>query len=175
MEIFLSYSPLLIAILALLVSLRANSISKKSLGLSQKALTDNQRIMLYEKRSKTLEEIDSQNANIGTLLAILGESLTLFRENPKLQEIESGHFERVRQNVVAVEQLRARYEEQRRITESIGEGADPAQQEAALASIKRLTIHLDQDIIKEERCLQLLKDKSEKSKELFQKISRQFF
>lgn len=159
MEIFLSYSPLLIAILALLVSLRANSISKKSLDLSQKALTDNQRIMLYEKRSKTLEEIDSQNAQFGTLLSILGESLTLFRENSKLQEIESGHLGRVRQNVVAVEQLRARYEEQRSITESIGEGADPAQQEAALASIKRLTIHLDQDIIKEERCLQLLKDK----------------
>lgn len=150
---------MLIAILALLASIRASSISKKSYDLSQKALADTQRIMLYEKRSETLKEIDSQNAKLGTLLAILGESLTLYRENLKLQEVESGHFERIRQNVVAVEKLRSKYKEQRSITEKIGEGAEPAQQEIALASIKRLTIHLDQDIIKEERCLQLLKNK----------------
>ena len=154
-----TYAPLLIAILALLASVRANSISKKSYDLSQKALGDTQRVILYEKRTKTLEEIDSQNAKFGTLLAILGDSLTLFRENPKLQEIESSHFERIKQNVVAVANLRSRYEEQRSITEKIGEGADPAKQEIALASIKRLTIHLDQDIIKEERCLELLKNK----------------
>ena len=80
-----SYAPLLIAILALFVSIRANSISKRSYELSRKALSDTQRIVLYEKRSKNLEEIDSQNAKFGTLLAILGESLTLFRENPELQ------------------------------------------------------------------------------------------
>ena len=91
-----------IAILALLASIRANSISKKSYNLSQKALADTQRIMLHEKRSETLEEIDSQNAKFGTLLAILGESLTFFRENLKNQEVESGHIKRIRKKVVSV-------------------------------------------------------------------------
>ncbi len=154
-----SYAPLLIAILALLVSMRANSISKKSYKLSNKARVDAQRILLYEKRSKNLEEIDSKNSKFGTMLVILGESLDLFRENPEFQELESGHFERIKKNIAAVQELRSKYEEQRNVTKSIGEGADPAKQEEVLASIKRLTIHLDQDIIKEERCLRLLKDK----------------
>jgi hypothetical protein len=133
-----AHAALLISILAILASLRANSTSKKSYDLSAKALADTQRRAIYEKRSATLGEIDSQNAKFGTLLAILADSLNLFRENPQLQEVELGQLERIRQNVLAVQQLRSKYEEQRELAASFGDGADPARMESILASIKDL-------------------------------------
>jgi len=158
-EIIISHGALLVAIFALVASVRANSISKKSQEISQKAFIESQRIKLFEKRTETLQEIDSQNAKLGTWLTVLGESLSLFRENPKLQEMEPDQLERIGQNVVVGIKLQSKYNEQRNVSEKIGDGADPALQEKAIASIRRLTIHIDEEIKKEERYLESLKEK----------------
>ncbi len=152
-----AYAALLISILAVLASVRANSIAQKSRKFSEDVQRQAERAQVYEKRTEILTEIDTQHARFGTLLAIIAEKMILIQRNPNLLEDYPNEYERLAQNLSAIESLRSRYEEQRAVSERIGEGADLAQQEEALAEMRRLTIHVNEDIRKEEAHLSELK------------------
>ena len=155
------HAALFISILAVLASLRANSIAHKSRKFSEEVHRQAERARVYEKRTAILSEIDTQHARFGTLLAIIAEKMILIQRNPKLFQRYPKEYERLSQNLTAIESMRSRYEEQRKVSERVGEGADLTRQEEALAEIRRLTIHLNEDIRKEESHLNELKGLSD--------------
>jgi hypothetical protein len=151
------HAGLLVAILALLIAFRSSSIASKSRRFAETAHKEAQRFQVFQKRTEILSEIDKQHAKYGTLLAVITEKLLLFQQNPRLTERFPGEQQRLAQNLQAIKGLQSRYAEQRQISEQVGEGADLARQEAALAEIRRLTIHIDEDIRKETRHLDDIK------------------
>lgn len=148
---------LLISVLAILASLYANSIAQQARKFSEEAHRQAERVRVFEKRTDILSEIDTQNARFGTLLAIIAEKMLLIQKSPALLQSHSREYERLSQNLTAIKNLHSRYEEQRGLTEQVGEGVDLAQQEEVLAEIRRMTIHLNETIKKEESQLEELK------------------
>lgn len=138
------YAALLFSAFALWVSWRANSIA-------QKALNESNKVKLLEIQSEVLKEVDLQHAKFGTLLAVTAEAALIYAQNPALAANNPGGFERVKQNIDAVQSLRGRYEEQRKLAESnVGQGSIEAEAKI-LADIRRLTIHVQEDLEKELR------------------------
>ena len=140
---------LLVAMLALVASMRANYISNKANKITEQQQNNNLRLKNLEKRTEILSEIDTQNARYGALLAIFTEKIFLFQKNEKLLETYPKEYERISKNMMTIEKLKSRYDKQRGLSEQVGANADLEKQEIALAEIRRLTIHLDEDIKKE--------------------------
>lgn len=143
------HAVLLIAILSLVVSLRSNSIAAKAKQFTEQSLRDARRVEVFRKRTEILAEIDRQHARFGTLLAIIAEKSVLYQQNPVIAKRNLSEISRLTKSMKAIQQLMDRYKKQRSVSERIGEGADLAQHEVGLAEIRRLTIHVDEDISKE--------------------------
>jgi hypothetical protein len=115
---------------------------------------------MREIHSTVLREVDLQHAKLGTLLAITAEAALLYAQNPSLAANNLGGFERVKQNIDAVQLLRMRYEEQRNLAErNFGQG-DMEEENKNLANIRRLTIHVQEDIDKELRHVENLREQA---------------
>lgn len=142
---------LLFSALALWASWRANSIA-------QRALSESSKVKLLEVQAEVLREVDLQHAKFGSLLAVTAEAALLYAQNPALAANNPGGFERVKQNIDAVQSLRARYEEQRALAErDVGKGSIEAETKI-LANIRRLTIHAQEDLEKELRHVESLRE-----------------
>ena len=152
-----THAALFIAILALVVSLRANYISNNANENAIKQQLKNNRMKNLEKRTEILSEIDKQNAIQGHLLSVTAEKIILFQKNPDLLNKHPQENERLKQNINGIQLLKSNYEERRTVSEQIGAEADLEQQEKALAEIRRLTIHLEEELIKEKDHLNDLK------------------
>lgn len=143
---------LLFSAFALWASWRANSIA-------QKALRDSAKINLLEVQADVLREIDVQHAKLGALLAATAEAALIYAYNPAVAQANPAGFDRVKQNIQAVQALRARYEEQRQQAEAnLGAGSVEAAT-ALLANIRRLTIHVQEDLDKELRHVEQLRER----------------
>jgi|SRR5680860_340622 len=143
------YAALLISALALCVSCRANSYAKAALAQSAK-------VKLLEVQAEVLREIDLQHAKLGSLLAITAEAALAYVQSKELRKRDPNGHTRIKQHIDAVQGLRSRYEEQREIAEqSLGQGSVEAQT-GILANIRRLTLHVQEDIEKERRLLEQL-------------------
>jgi hypothetical protein len=147
------HGPLLVSILALVASFVSILIANKSRHFAEKAHNETQRLKLFEKRTDILSEIDRQHARFGSLLTVIAEKLILFQNNPWLSERFPKESERLSQNFNVVEHLRSHYDEQRNIHALIKEGVDMASLESAMADIRRLSIHIEEDIRQEENDL----------------------
>lgn len=144
------YAALLVSALALWVSWRANSYAKAALAQSAK-------VKLLEVQAEVLREIDLQDAKLGSLLAITAEAALAYAQSEDLRKRDPDGHARIQQNIDAVQGLRSRYEEQREIAErSLGQGSVEAQT-GILANIRRLTLHVQEDIEKERRHLEQLR------------------
>lgn len=152
-------APLLITLLSLLVALRSSATANRARRFAERVHAENEKIKIFCKRTEILSEIDRQHARLGSLLAVIAEKLVLFQRHPQLAESQPHEPQRLLQNLDAVQHLQAGYEKQRFVSEQVGEGADLASQEKALADIRRLTIHVDEDFSKELRALEDLKQR----------------
>ena len=145
---------LLVAVVALLVSLRANHTAQAAHRLNVQNKVDTTRVLLAEKKRETLNELDCQYTRMATLSLLTAQKILLFKESPTLHETLSDEFVRLKSNLVAVQTLSSRYEEQRRGIEEIGLDSDVATQEELLGKIRRLTIHIEKDIAHEQADLE---------------------
>jgi hypothetical protein len=143
------YGALMISALALWASWRANSHAKNALAQSAK-------VKLLEAQTEILREIDLQHAKLGSLLAVTAEAALAYAQNGNLCETDPDGHARIEQNLQVVQELRARYGEQRKLAEeSFGKGNVDAQLEI-LGNIQRLTLHVQEDIENERRHLEHL-------------------
>lgn len=154
-----NHAPILISTLALAVSLASFFISWRSYALNKRSKLELDRLTLFEKRSAVLGEVDKQYARMGSLIAIIAEKIILFEENKWLVTRYPNEYQRLRNNLNSVESLRSNYERQRELAERVKERMDTHEQEKVLAEIKRLSLHIDEDILKEERHLNSIKEK----------------
>jgi hypothetical protein len=151
------HAALFVSMLALLISIRSVSIAEKSRRATERRDRDAERARVYEKRTEILSEIDKQNARLGTLMLILAEKLLLLQRTPSLREKHQNEYDRLMQNLKAVQTLRSRYEEQRRASEAIDAGSRLLDLDPVLADVRRLSIHVEEDIEKETRSLEQLR------------------
>ena len=142
---------LLFAAIALWAAWRANSIAHK-------ALEQSSRVRLLELQAELLREIDLQHAKFGSLLAATAEALVLYIQHPELAASDPTGHARAKQNVAAVESLRKRYEEQRALAESMIGQSSIESHTIQLADTRRLTIHVQEDIDKELRNVEFLRE-----------------
>ncbi len=153
---------LLVSMLALLVSLFAFSNSRRSLKLSEKISEEANKLKASEQRADILEIIDKKNVKIGNLLSIYGEKYSLFTNNPQLCKIFPEEMERITTNVNCLNNIKAQYDLERKNVESFNDKVSTPFNQNILADSKRLLIHIEEEIVKEERGLKLLKDESAK-------------
>lgn len=158
-EFLSSNSALLVAVLALAISLRANYTAHQAHKFNLRNKADADRVLLFEKKRELLNELDQQHARLATLMMLTAQKILLFREHPSLHDMLQNEFARLKSNLNAVQSLSANYTEQRKGIEAIGTGADIAGQEELLANIRRLTIHVEKDILHEEADLKELRAK----------------
>lgn len=151
------HAALFIAVLALIASFRANHISKKANTISVEQQNKNKRLKTLEKRTDILTEIDKQNALQGHVLAVVVEKLQLFHQKPELINKHSGEYKRLTQNLNGMQQLKSNYEKRRSVSAGVDADADLEMQEKTLAEVRRLTIHLEEDLVKEKDHLNSLK------------------
>lgn len=149
---------LLLSSLAILISLRSFSISQRSLKLSEKTAKDSKKVKASEKRAELLEIIDKKNAKIGNLQSIYGEKHACLVQNQQLSDKYPGEVERILNNVNCLNDLKSQYGIERKNVESFESEIDIPFTQNTLADIKRLLIHIEEDIVKEERGLKLLKE-----------------
>lgn len=151
LEIFLKdYAAPILAGLAVWASWRANSHAKT-------ALEQTESVKLLELQSEALREIDRQNAKLGSLLTTLAETALVYSQDEHLQLNDPQGYSRIRNNIESVKNLRERYEEQRTLAEqNVGSGSVEMQTKI-LSEIRRLTIHVEEDIEKESRNLERLR------------------
>lgn len=149
-EFLSSNAAVLASLLALAISLRANYTADRAHKLNRQTKADNDRVLLFEKKRELLNEVDRQNARFATLTMVLAQKILLFREHPWLHDEKQDEFDRLKSNLVAVQKLASRYEEQRTGIEATDVGADIAFQDQLLANIRRLTIHVEKDIAHEQ-------------------------
>ena len=148
----------LLSILAILISLRSFSISRRSFILSETIAEENKRVKASEKRAEILELIDKKNAKIGNLQSLYGEKYYLLVQYPQIAVKYPEEIDRIRNNVNSLQKLRDQYNEERRNFELFDEKIDIPFNQNTLADIKRLLIHIEEDIVKEERGLVSLRN-----------------
>lgn len=158
----LANSALLTALLALAISLRANYTSHQAHKLNLRNKADAERILLFEKKRELLNEVDRQHIRFATLMMLTAQKLLLIKEQPQLHETIQDDFDRLKSNLSAL-QVIDRYDEQRAEIEAINVGADIAMQDELLATIRRLTIHMEKDIAHEQASLNDLQARARES------------
>jgi len=159
-EFVLENKAILLSILALLISLRSFSISRRSLVLSESIALENKRVKASEKRAEILELIDRKNAKIGNLQSIYGEKYYYLVQNLQVGNKFPEEIDRIRNNLNSLQNLRTQYNEERKNVELFDEKMDIPFNKNTLAEIKRLLIHIEEDIVKEERGLMSLRNET---------------
>jgi hypothetical protein len=154
-----THATLVVSLIAVVLSLRSYLLARKALVLSTDNKSDADRIKLFEKRRELLSEVDTQHARMGTLLVVTAQQLILFNQHPWLRNEKPEGFARLKSNLDGVQELQSGYEEQRGGLEVIDTGADIARLDAILADIRRLTIHINEEITKEERELEVMRER----------------
>jgi hypothetical protein len=144
-----SNSAFLVAVLALAISLRANYTAHQAHKFNLKSKADADRVLLLQKKRELLNEVDHQHARFATLMMLTAQKILLFREHPELHDTMQEEFIRLKANLNTIQNLAAKYDEQRSGIEAITVGHDIASQEELLANIRRLTIQVDKDILHE--------------------------
>ncbi len=157
-EFIVANKALLVSILALFVSLLSFANSRRSLKLSEKVTNEANKLKASEQRADILDIIDRKNAKIGNLQAVLGEKYYLLSNNPQLSKIFPGEMERITSNITCLNNLKAQYGSERKTVESFDDKVSIPFNLYILADSKRLLIHIEEDIVKEERGLKLLRD-----------------
>lgn len=138
------YAALVVSALALWASWRANWHAKATLAQSSKA-------KLLEVQAEVLKEIDVQDAKLCSLLAITVEAELAYVQSESLRRRNPQGHARIKQNIDAVQALHSQYEQQREIAhQSLGKCNVEAQMRI-LADIRRLTLHVEEDIEKVRR------------------------
>jgi septation ring formation regulator EzrA len=74
--------------------------------------------------------------------------------------VNQRELERVKGNIEGLNELRSSYEEQRGCAEGLNKTFNFETNQNTLSEIKRLLIHIEEEIVKEERNLYLLKSSS---------------
>lgn len=154
----LEHKTILLSVLAILISLRSYSISRRSLILSELIAEENKRVKASEKRAEILELIDKKNAKIGNLQSIYDEKYRFLVKNPQIADKFPGEIDRIRNNVNSLKDLKMKYIEERKNVELFDEKMSIPFNHNTLAEIKCLLIHIEEDIIKEERGLMSVKN-----------------
>jgi hypothetical protein len=157
LEFLGSNAALLTAILALLVSLRATYIAHQAHNLNLKNKADARRLLLSEKKRELLNELDKEHATLATLSFVTEQQIAKFEECSRLNDLMPEELARLTSNLQTLETLKQSYFTQRAEIESLGDGADIAEQDERLANIRRLTIHLEKDIAHEKALLEQLR------------------
>ena len=134
-------SAVLISLLAIIVTVRANVIAHKAKSLAVKVNEQQQELIVYKQRTELLEEIDKQQAILNRLAAVTLQKMATIQHDKN-----SKNYQRLEKNINAVNSLRSSYETQRELAYSIEKGASLNANERNLADIRRLTLHLEQDI-----------------------------
>lgn len=150
------HSSLLLSVIAIVISMKAARTADKARLFTECAKNYDLAIRLYEKRSETLNELDKQHALFCTILFIYSQKSLLFSQYPQLAPKYPEEYERLMQNSSVIESLRKRYDEQRLYSEKISEGNDLTYLESTLAEIRKLTIHIQEDVKKEQAALDLM-------------------
>ena len=135
---------ILISLLAIIATIRGNVIAHKAKALAVKVNEQQQDLIVYKQRTELLGEIDKQQAILNRLATI-----TLQKMASGQHAGDSKNYSRLENNVNAINHLRSSYEKQRELTHSIEKDASINANERNLADIRRLTLHLEQDIINE--------------------------
>ncbi len=141
------------SVLALIISLRANSAVREGNWLAKRAKEEVDRIRRYELRASLLNEIDLQHTRAATVMMLTARKMMLFNQNPQLHEVDSSEFSRLKNNLEVTQKMQATYDERRQTAEVIREGSDMARTLELLANERRLTIHLEKEILHEEQGL----------------------
>lgn len=159
-EFIQNYLTALLAIIAIIASVRSNIIAHKSLQLSEKTEVETNKRRILEKRTEILREVDHRNAIFGNLLAIMAEAAITYQKEPSFAAQNEKDIKRLENNINAIREMRERYEKHRNIAEQIDSQADIEGLEFSLAETRRLNLHVEQDIIKEERNLNRIREKT---------------
>jgi len=142
---------------ALLISLKATHFARKAYELNLRTKADADRLRLFEKKRELLNEVDKQHATLATLSFLTAHAILLFKECPKLHELLPDEFDRLKSNLKTIEHLEQRYESERQAIEALQTDADIASLDDQLATVRRLSIHLDKDIVHERSLLDQLR------------------
>jgi hypothetical protein len=141
---------LLISLLALLGTVNANVIAERGRRASVDAGRRADAITNIQKHSEILLEIETQNARLGTLLMIVVQKILLFQRHPELHAEYPGEYERLQNQLQALEHCRDDYVKQRSAAKSAGDSGSAIRKEVILADIKCLTIRLNEEVVKEQ-------------------------
>lgn len=150
------YAPLLFSAMALIISLKAARTSEKARLHTKHTWEHDLDLKVHGKRSEILNEIDRQHALFGTLQSIFYQKTLLLRQYPQLSEKYSDENKRIDSNSSVIQLLKERYNIQRSSSENIACDNDLSNLESILAEIRRLTIHIQEDIKKEQAGLDLM-------------------
>jgi len=150
------YAPLLFSAIALVISLKAARTSENARLFAKNTWEHDLALKAHGKRSEILNEIDLQHALFGTLLSIFYQKMLLFHQYPLLLQKYPDENKRLNQNVSAIDALKSRYDIHRSYSEKIDGQSDLAYLESVLAEIRRLTIHIQEDIKKEQSAFDMM-------------------
>ena len=138
-------SAILFSAIAIIATVRANVIAEKARKFSKKVSERQQELITYKQRTQILEEIDRQQALLNRLPTITVKKISTIKQldtsdnlNKKLKRLES--------NYNTINNLRSRYKEQRNLAYSMEGNVSTNLNERNLADIRRLTLHIEQEI-----------------------------
>jgi hypothetical protein len=150
------YAAELIAILALIVSMLSNREARQANRRGDRLDQELKIAKKAERRTEMLVEVERKNAAVGKLALIIARKIQLLQEYPDLAKKHAIEFDRLKNNLELLINLKNGEEEQRLTAEEAGGGMDIPLHQDALTNIKRLRVHLEADIDKEASVYELL-------------------
>ncbi len=131
---------IVLSIVAVVATIHSNIIAEEAKTISN----DAHRLAVYKQRTELLKEIDKQQALLNRLATITVKKISdLSGSNKKGLE---GEINRLKNNYDAINGLRGRYEEQRELAYKMNGTTSQDALELAIVDVRRLTLHLEQDI-----------------------------
>jgi len=146
----------LVSLLALGISVKSYSISHRTIKLTEKITGDAKKLKAFEQRAEILEIHDKKNAKISTLQLIYAEQLSVLTSNLYLPKKYPKELERIKNNIECNQ--KASSPEIRKFLEALDDSADIADNTKILADAKRFLIAIEEEIVKENRWLNTLKE-----------------
>ncbi|WP_318555926.1 hypothetical protein [Geobacter anodireducens] len=140
----------IISCLALLASVSANVIAERARRSAARAETRNLALLRAEKRTEMLVEIELKNAAVGNVLLVIAKKLMLFQKHPRLIETYPHEYDRLKNNLRLMQELKDQEGYQREVAEQAALN-DFGLHEKALADVRRLRVRLEDDAQKEEK------------------------
>lgn len=145
MDLVASNAAILLSAIAIFATVRSNLIAEKARKLTEEVSRKQQGLAVYQQRTLLLKEVDHQQSLLNRLATVSLQKIVL------LQSCEHSHdiaerITRLRKNIDATEHLRSRYGEQRNAAYAIESDASLNENERNLADVRRLTLHIEQEI-----------------------------